>query len=74
MQAGELRAHRDSKLRVEIRERLVHQEGKRLAHDRAAHRNPLALTAGQRSRAPVEQLLESQQPRNPVDALRDLRL
>jgi hypothetical protein len=40
-------AHPDAELRVEVRERLVHQERARLAHDRASHRDPLPLAAGQ---------------------------
>ena len=35
----------DAKLRVQIRERLIHQECLRLAHDRPTHRHPLALAA-----------------------------
>ena len=45
VQARELGAHVHAQLRVQVRERLVHQERERLAHDRAAHRHPLALTA-----------------------------
>ena len=41
----DLGAHLDPELRVEVRQRLVHQERLRLAHDRAAHRHPLALPA-----------------------------
>ena len=74
VQARELRAHADAELRVEVRQRLVHQERERLAHDRATHRDPLALAAGERGRSPVEQLVESQQPRDPLDPLGDLVL
>ena len=69
MQARELRPHSDPELRVEVRERLVHQERLRLAHDRATHRDALPLAARERSRPPVEQLLEPQQPRDPLDPL-----
>ena len=59
VELGERRAHADAELRVEVRERLVHQERPRLAHDRAAHRDALALPAGELRRAPVEQLAEA---------------
>jgi len=36
VQLGELRAHRDAQLGVQVRQRLVHEEGGGLAHDRAA--------------------------------------
>ena len=37
-------------LRVEVRERLVHQVDARLADDRAAHRDPLPLAARELAR------------------------
>ena len=49
VQPRELGAHRDAQLGVEVRQRLVHQERLRLAHDRAAHRHALALAARQRA-------------------------
>ncbi len=58
MEPGKLRAHRDAELCVEVRERLVHQVGRRLTNDGAAHRDTLALTAGERSRAALEEVLE----------------
>ena len=45
LQPGDLGPHLDPQLRVEVREGLVHQECPRLAHDRATHRDPLALAA-----------------------------
>ncbi len=42
---ADLRAHLHAKLGVEVRERLVHQERGRLAHDRSSHRHALSLTA-----------------------------
>ena len=47
-------AHLDAQLRVEVRQRLVHQEHARLADDRAAHRDPLPLAAGQLPRLALE--------------------
>jgi hypothetical protein len=40
-----LGAHLNAQLCVQVRERLVHEEGRRVAHDRAAHRHALALAA-----------------------------
>jgi hypothetical protein len=40
---GDLRAHLDAELRVEVGERLVHQQHPRAAHDRPPHRDALAL-------------------------------
>ena len=56
VQARDVRAHLDAQLRVEVRQRLVHQERLGRAHDRAPQRDPLPLTAGQRPRPPLEQL------------------
>ena len=61
-------------LRVEVRERLVHEIGLRLADDRAAHRHALALAARQRARLPVEELLEREDAGGVPDALVDLVL
>jgi hypothetical protein len=63
LQRLDLTAHLHAQLRVEVRERLVHQERLRLADDRAAHRDPLALAAGELLRPPVEQVLEPEQRR-----------
>ena len=54
-------ARLDAQLGVEVRQRLVHQEHARLAHDRPAHRDALALAAGQRLRLAVEVRLEVEQ-------------
>jgi hypothetical protein len=61
VELGERRAHADPELRVEVRERLVHQECLRLSDDRPAHRHSLPLPAGQLRRPAVEQLREPQQ-------------
>ena len=47
VQCAQLAAHHLAELGVERAKRLVHQEGERLAHDRAAQRNALAVAAGQ---------------------------
>ena len=70
----ERRAHADAELRVEVRERLVHEERLRLAHDRAPHRDALALAARELRRLALEELLEAEQRRDLVDARPDLGL
>ena len=59
LQRRDLAPHLDPQLRVEVRERLVHQEGRRLANDRPAHRHPLALAAGELARLALEQVAHS---------------
>ena len=51
LQARDFGAHLHPKLGVQVRQRLVHQEGRRFAHHRAPHGDPLPLPAGQRPRA-----------------------
>ena len=68
MQLRQLGAHADAQLGVEVRQRLVHEERLRLADDRAAHRDALALPAGQRGRLRVEQVVEPEQVGDLVDA------
>ena len=46
LKPADLGARVNAKLRIEIRERLVHQKHRRLAHDRATHRDALSLTSG----------------------------
>ena len=53
-----LGAHLHAQLGVQVRQRLVHQERLRVAHDRAAHRHALALAAGQVRRLALQVLLE----------------
>ena len=69
VQPRQLGAHRHAQLGVEVGERLVHQEGLRLAHHRAAHRDALALAAGEGAGLAVEQRLEAERGRHLVDAL-----
>ena len=71
LDAPDLRTHLDAKLRVEVRERLVHQEDLRLTHDRATHRDALTLAARKLLRAPVEILSQAEQLRRPRDAFLD---
>ena len=74
LQPRDLRAHLHAQLGVEVGERLVHQEGLRLAHDRAAHRHALALAAREVARLAIEQRLEVEDARGVRDALLDLVL
>ena len=72
LEPRDLGAHLHAQLRVEVRERLVHQERLRLAHDRAAHRDALALTARERARLPVEERLEVEDARGVLDTRRSI--
>jgi hypothetical protein len=64
VQAGQLRPHRDTQLGVQVRQRLVHQERLRLAHDRAAHRHALTLAAREHRRLAREQLVQAERARD----------
>ena len=74
LQAGDLGPHLDAQLGVEVRERLVHEEGLRLAHDGPAHRHALALTTGELTRFAVEVVVQLQDARCLGHALDDLVL
>ena len=74
LELRDLGAHLDPQLRVEVGQRLVHQERGGLADDRASHRHPLALPTGERTRLAVEERLEVEDPRRIFHALVDLRL
>ena len=74
LQFRHLGPHLHAQLRVEVGERLVHQEGLRVADDRPAHRHPLALAAGEVRRPPVEVVLEVERLRRRLDLLVDLGL
>ena len=62
----DLAAHVHAELRVEVRQRLVHEERDGLADDRAPHGDALALSAGQLLRPAVEEVLEAEQARGLV--------
>ena len=68
MQRGDLRTRLDAQLRVEVRQRFVHQEHLRLAHDRTAHRNALTLAAGEVGRLAVEEVVEVEDSSRLLDA------
>ena len=67
----QLGAHLHPQQRVEVRERLVHQQHVGLRRDRARDRDALPLAAGELGRVAVEQLLDVQQRGGRADALRD---
>src|SRR5699024_10154646 len=48
LQGSDLRTGLHAQLRVQVGQRLVHQEDLRLTHDRAAHGHTLTLTTGER--------------------------
>ena len=65
VQALDLGAHVDAQLGVEVGQRLVEQEDLRVAHQRAAHGDALALAAGELARLAVEQMADLQHARRP---------
>ena len=50
----DFKPHADSQCRIKVRQRFVKQEGRGLAHDRAADGNSLPLTPGQLAGSSVE--------------------
>ncbi len=58
LQAGDLRAHVDAELRIEIREWLVHQVRLRLPDDRSSHCHALPLASRECARLAIEERLE----------------
>src|SRR5207249_3732077 len=73
LEARNLSPHLRAQLRVEIGERLVHQEHLRLTDDRPPHRYTLALPARQRSRLSPQELFEAEQLRGLLHAQTPLR-
>ena len=63
-----------AELGIEVRQRLVHQEHRRVAHDRSSHRHTLTLPTRQVGRLAVEVLGEVQEPRRLLHAFLDLCL
>ena len=72
LQVLQLRAQRLAQLGVEVRQRLVHQEHRRVAHDRPADRHPLHLAAREPVGLAVEQVPDPQHLRRPRDPPLDL--
>ena len=74
LDAGDLRPHLDAELRVEVRQRLVHQERLRLADDRPPHGHALPLATRQRLGLALEELVQTEDVRGLADAPIDLGL
>ena len=74
VQRADLGAHRHAELGVEVRERLVEEEDRRVAHDGAAHRDALALAAGELARQPLQIALEVKDAGGAPDEFIDLAL
>ena len=68
MKVLDLCARRDAQLRVEVRERLVHEKDRRLAHDRASQCYALPLPAGQFAGTPMKEVAELNHRRGSPDA------
>ena len=68
---GDLGAHLHPQLRVQVGQRLVHQERRRVADDGPAHRDPLPLAAGQVGRLAFQVLGQVEDPGRIVDLLVD---
>jgi hypothetical protein len=66
-----LGAHLHPQLGVQVRQRLVHQEHRRVADDGPAHRHPLPLASGQVGRLAVQMLGEVQDLGRLLDLLVD---
>ncbi len=58
LQALDLAARLHAQLRVEVGQRLVHEEDARIAYERPAQRHPLLLAARELARLALEQLAE----------------
>ena len=63
LQLDDLRARLHAQLGVKVRQRLVHEIDGGAPDDRAAHRDALALAAGEVPRLAIEVWLEVQDPR-----------
>src|SRR5438876_32365 len=74
MELLEHRTRLDAQLRVEVRERLVHQEDGGLTRDRSADGDALPLPAGELFRLALEQLADAEHLRGLVHSPLDLRL
>ncbi len=69
MQLLQFKTHLYAQLGIEVREWLIKQEPRRIAHNRASHRHTLALTAGKLARATFEQTVQLQNARRFFNAL-----
>ncbi len=74
LQPGDLGAGLHAQLGVQVRQRLVHEEDLRLAHDGAAHRHALPLAAGEGLGLAAQVLGEVEDAGRVLDLLPDLGL
>ena len=74
LQLGHLGPGLHAQLGVQVGQRLVHQEHRRVTDDGPAHGDPLPLAAGQVGRAALQVLGQVQDPGRLVDLLVDGRL
>jgi hypothetical protein len=74
LETSDLCPHLDAELGVQVRERLVHEEGGGLADDCPAHRDPLALAAREGSRLTLQEVLEAEDASRLLHAAVDLVL
>ena len=72
MQLADFRPHADPELRVQIGQRLIHQEHLLVFYDGTPQRHPLSLAAGKIFRFPVPVFLQPQDANRPVYLLLDL--
>ena len=72
--SGQLRAHPGAQVRIQVRERLVEQEGRRVPHQRPPHGHALALPPGQLGRLAVQQVGDVEGLRDALDLAPDLCL
>ena len=72
VQESDLRPHLGSQLGVEVRERLVHEEGLWLADERSTHGHSLPLATGKLPRLAIELLVQFEDGRDSRDALLDI--
>ena len=72
MDAGELGAHLDAELEVEVGQRLVHEERPRAPDQRAGQRDALLLAARHLRGPALQQALDVQQVRHLLDRGGDL--
>ncbi|MNE73468.1 hypothetical protein D3C80_1694810 [compost metagenome] len=56
MQLNQLDAHLLAELGIEVRQRLIHEEDRRLLNHRPGQRDPLTLAAGEKLRPFVQML------------------
>ena len=69
LEALDLRAHRHAQLRVEVGQRLVHEERGRFADDRPGEGDPLALPAGELARSARQEVVHLEGARDPQDGV-----